>query len=280
LPRHTHSAERDSTAHAETMLSMVILTSQAAPLVPAEQTTLSPEAALLQANALAHYTKYTSRGCSGKNELGTSYPKGGLSTCSALCDIDSACVSFEMSSSGKCQLSNSCQYSDSESSSSSWTLYVKNMQVGDGYTAKSGYGCTGKNELGTSYPKGGLHECKALCDSEDECVSFEFAVDGLYDSKCQLSTSCTASDATSNNGNWNIYFKTPPSPPPPTGPGAVCSPTCTTAVWNTIAKAKNGREHSCGSRIMYRVNKFSGDYAEACAHVARSFPDICGPCGA
>lgn len=275
------------------MLSMMILTSQAAPLVPADQgtlsadqATLSQEAALLQAYSLTDYTRYGSRGCSGKNELGTSYPKGGLSTCSALCDIDSTCVSFEMSSSGKCQLSTSCQYSDSVASSSGWTLYVKRTHVGSGYTAKSGYGCSGKNELGTSYPSGGLHECKALCDSEYRCVSFEFAVDGAYDGKCQLSTSCTASVATSNSGNWNIYFKAPPSPPPPSppppaGPGAVCGTACTTAVWDTIATSKtSGREHTCGSRITFRVNKESGDYPEACAYVARNHPDECGPCGA
>jgi len=58
------------------------------------------------------YSKYTTGGCVGLNELGKS-EQNNVQACAALCNVEPACVSFEYGKfNTRCQLSSSCRYED------------------------------------------------------------------------------------------------------------------------------------------------------------------------
>ena len=75
---------------------------------------------------------YLNQSCTGRNELG-SYPAGTFNRnqCAQRCQYDNNCVSFETNAKGrwgkgKCQLSTTCTPSTFDSSTPSWTTYMKN----------------------------------------------------------------------------------------------------------------------------------------------------------
>jgi len=192
------------------MALVLALASQAAPLAPADHAILSPGGAnaLLQAAVNDGYTAMFSKGCTGKNELGSSKPANGLDDCAALCDTESACVSFEFgisgTANGKCQLSSTCLLADAVDNNGDWNLYIKKAPF---YAPKPKTVCSGRNELGKFYPKGGLSTCADLCDLDPSCVSFEYSASGATKGKCQLSTSCDLANSKAVTSDWTLYVK-------------------------------------------------------------------------
>jgi hypothetical protein len=76
--------------------------------------------------ATPHYKERVGVACKGRNELGI-FSGYSPATCAALCEAADGCISFEMSTGDKCQLSTSCRIgiSDYNSGVGGWTLYSK-----------------------------------------------------------------------------------------------------------------------------------------------------------
>lgn len=182
--------------------------------------------------AATYFVGYETRGCSGRNELYIG-AQPTVEACADLCNANAACISFEYKKgTTKCQLSNSCLYGQS-STSSGWNLYVRapngnppaGTPQGDNYlwllgnegavvapaelTTTSYYvgydtgGCSGLNELGiTSKPT--LEDCAASCEANPDCVSFESKKSSTT---CNLSSTCVNFDMTLNQvGNSYMWY--------------------------------------------------------------------------
>jgi len=86
-----------------------------------------------------------------------------------------------------------------------------------GYNVWNTGGCTDKNELGVYDDNSTPETCRALCEDNPDCVSFELLKDSS-DRGCMLSSSCVYADTSqssssnecfyqSNNSNQTIWFK-------------------------------------------------------------------------
>ena len=89
-----------------------------------------------------------------------------------------------------------------------------------GYTPFIGESCDGANELLDWDTSKTFDECRAFCDADPHCVSFEWSHhDGNV---CQASTSCVApSPVNAGPASWDLYVKAPPTDHLPTESGAV-----------------------------------------------------------
>jgi len=111
------------------------------------------------------------------------------------------------------------------SSSNRMSLYLLNVYLYFhwacptfvGYSVWTTGGCTDKNELGVFGNNATPETCKALCEDNSQCVSFELQKDS-DDRVCSLSTSCVYADTAqssssnecfyeSNNSNQRIWLK-------------------------------------------------------------------------
>uniref|UniRef100_A0A7S4V4Q2 Apple domain-containing protein n=1 Tax=Ditylum brightwellii TaxID=49249 RepID=A0A7S4V4Q2_9STRA len=191
-----------------------------------------------------YFVGYEHRGCSGRNELGTT-TKPTVEDCAVACDELPTCMSFEYRmTTTSCQLSSSCSYSLTVPSSD-WNFYVK---VQDGVAANGnpegnyylwllenaaeispvelveasslqlsmasyyiGYhngGCVGRNELGLT-AQTSVEDCATACDAESTCVSFEYKKGSS--TTCQLSSSCDHYSMKGNdpNSDYTWYLNIP-----------------------------------------------------------------------
>ena len=75
----------------------------------------------------SYFIGYEHRGCSGRNELGTT-TKPTVEECAVACNELATCLSFEYQmSTTRCQLSSTCVYTFTEPSSSDWNFYVSGI---------------------------------------------------------------------------------------------------------------------------------------------------------
>ena len=165
---------------------------------------LLPQLASSQTPQISGYISYSTGGCVGRNELGTTDES--LQECADRCTAEPTCVSFEYPKSGgsTCKLSTSCDRFD-------LTVNVPNDPINwflrvppeiSGCILYSTGGCVGRNELGTTDES--LQECADRCTAEPTCVSFEYPKSG--GSTCKLSTSCDRFDLTVNVPNDSINW--------------------------------------------------------------------------
>jgi hypothetical protein len=149
------------------------------------------------------YNVLASRGCVDRNELGTHYGSS-KSLCREACDLDPACVSFEISTNNVCQMSSTCTSAILDNSYSEWTFFEK---INIPYDFVVERACIGRNELGITSGSS-LSACQAACDANAACVSFEISTS--FEVHCQLSTSCTRARLDHGTvANWYHYEKQP-----------------------------------------------------------------------
>ena len=153
---------------------------------------------------IAGYQSLSTGGCSGRNELGSTFG-GSMQDCADACDADSTCVSFEYSKTGtECMRSTTCSSLDMtlNDPNDPFYFYLKLPQL-DGYgSASSTGGCSGRNELGST-TGGTVQDCADACDAEPTCVSFEYTKEGTT---CQRSTTCNSLDMTLNNDPNDLFL--------------------------------------------------------------------------
>ena len=78
------------------------------------------------------------------------------------------------------------------------------------YTFTAATACSGTNELGMFTGKT-VAWCAGTCDADSSCVSFEYRSDI---SKCQMSSSCTATHANYGaDANFDIFIRGPAAAP-------------------------------------------------------------------
>jgi len=179
-----------------------------------------------------------SRGCSGRNELGSYSGSKNIYQCAYECLKRSTCVSFETDGWDEndyskmltmCQLSSTCTLSRIQATAGNvnklgtneWIVHVRDSSA-PGTSYLSGFtpgllragGCSGRNELGTLNGKS-PNECAAACTAATGCVNIEYspntaAVHADADlvpsgAQCHRSTTCDRARLRSE-GSWMSSF--------------------------------------------------------------------------
>lgn len=147
------------------------------------------------ATAVFGYTKYTTGGCAGRNELGGS-EEPTVHACAELCDAESPCVSFEYDKDGtSCYLSTSCNRFDltvqKESAHMNWFLKDA-CPVGYTHTTadvKDGDWNVNHNHVKT------ITACGDMCDADATCSMFEYKDSA---DRCKVSSGSITADAQSS----------------------------------------------------------------------------------